>query len=99
MNQEQWNELIKSGVVVVDFYATWCGPCKMLAPIFEELGEELNAVATFKKVDVDQSMEIVRLYNVSSVPTMMIFKEGEVMETLTGFLPKAVIKEKVQQYL
>lgn len=99
MNIEQFNRMIQEGVVVVDFYATWCGPCKMLAPIFEELGEELKEVAKFEKVDVDQSMEIARFYNVSSVPTMIIFKEGEVMEMMAGFLPKELIKQKVQQYL
>ncbi|MGL5718782.1 MAG: thioredoxin [Paraclostridium sp.] len=90
---------VANGVVVVDFFATWCGPCKMLAPVFEELGSEMEESAKFVKVDIDQSMEIARKFAVSTVPTMIIFKDGEPVETIVGFIPKDIIKSKVEAHI
>nr|WP_317331701.1 thioredoxin [uncultured Romboutsia sp.] len=87
------------GVVVVDFFATWCGPCKMLAPVFEQVGEEMKNDATFLKVDIDQSLELAQQFNISTVPTMMIFKNGKPVETLVGFMPKEGIVQKVKSHL
>ena len=86
------------GVVVVDFFATWCGPCKMLAPVFEELSGEMEEV-NFFKVDVDQALDIARKYAITTVPTMIIFKDGEVVDKMIGFLPKEHIKSKIQAQL
>ena len=80
------------GVVVVDFFATWCGPCKML-------GEEMKNDATFLKVDIDQSLELAQQFRISTVPTMMIFKDGKPVETLVGFMPKERIVQKVKSHL
>lgn len=101
INTSQFRSDVESGkgVVVVDFFATWCGPCKMLAPVFESLGQEMNGEARFVKVDVDQSLEIAQQFNISTVPTMMIFKDGRPVESLVGFMPKEKIKSKVQSYL
>ena len=90
---------IENGIVVVDFFATWCGPCKMLAPVFEDLGNEMKDSAKFVKVDIDQSMDIARKFMISTVPTMMIFKDGKLVETMVGFMPKAVIKSKVEAHI
>ncbi|MGX9757096.1 thioredoxin [Clostridioides difficile] len=87
------------GVVVVDFFATWCGPCNMLAPVFTELGEDMKDEARFVKVDIDESLEIAQQFSVSTVPTMIIFKDGEPVETLIGFMPKNKIEMKVKSYL
>ena len=87
------------GVVVVDFFATWCGPCKMLAPVFEQVGEEMKHEATFLKVDIDQSLEIAQKFRITTVPTMMIFKDGKPVETLVGFMPKDSIVQKVKSHL
>ncbi|MCC0668415.1 thioredoxin [Clostridioides sp. ZZV14-6009] len=87
------------GVVVVDFFATWCGPCNMLGPVFVELGEEMKDKARFVKVDIDESLEIAQQFSVSTVPTMIIFKDGEPVETLIGFMPKNKIEMKVKSYL
>ena len=87
------------GIVVVDFFATWCGPCKMLTPVFEALGEEMRNEARFVKVDIDQSLEIAQKFNISTVPTMMIFKDGKAVESLVGFMPKEKIKAKVKSHL
>lgn len=89
----------KQGVVVVDFFATWCGPCKMLAPVFEELGKEIDSKAKFLKVDVDQSLEIAQQFSISTVPTMIIFKDGKAVDKMIGFIPKEQIKAKVESYL
>ena len=89
----------KNGVVVVDFFATWCGPCKMLAPIFTALGEEMGEQATFLKVDVDQSMALAQRFKIASVPTTILFKDGQEVERLSGFMAKDILKTKVEQYL
>lgn len=87
------------GVVVVDFFATWCGPCKMLSPIYEALGDEMAEKAKFLKVDIDQSIELAQKFEVSTVPTMMIFKDGKPVDRLIGFMPKDNLKNKVESYM
>ncbi|MGL5348439.1 MAG: thioredoxin [Peptostreptococcaceae bacterium] len=101
INTSQFRGNVESskGVVVVDFFATWCGPCKMLAPVFEALGEEMKNEASFLKVDIDQSLEIAQKFNISTVPTMMIFKDGKPVESLVGFMPKEKIKAKIKSHL
>lgn len=98
INSQEFSNTIEDGVVVVDFFATWCGPCKMLAPIFEELGEELDKVK-FVKVDIDQSMDLAQKFRIVSVPTMKIFKNGEEVDTLMGFMPKEILKNKIEVHL
>ena len=90
--------LENSGVVVVDFFATWCAPCKMLAPIVEELESELASVK-FVKVDVDESPVVSMKYKISNIPTIKIFKNGEVVETKVGFTPKEALKEVIEEVL
>jgi len=101
INTSQFRESVEqnSGVVVVEFFATWCGPCKMLAPVFEQAGEEMKNDATFLKVDIDQSLEIAQQFRISTVPTMMIFKDGKPVESLVGFMPKEAIVQKVKSHL
>ncbi len=101
MNEDEFNSKIEngSGIAVVDFFATWCGPCKMLAPVFEEAANEAGSKANFVKIDIDQSMELARKYSVSTVPTIMIFKDGKPVETLIGFMPKEKLMEKVNIHL
>ena len=101
INSEEFNNLVEhtEGIAVVDFFATWCGPCKMLAPVFEQVGEEMKNEATFLKVDIDQSLEIAQKFRITTVPTMMIFKDGKPVETLVGFMPKESIVQKVKSHL
>lgn len=99
VDSNEFKEVIKEGVVVVDFFATWCGPCKMLAPIFEELSNEMEGKTQFIKVDIDQTVDIAREYGIQSVPTMAILKNGKPVETMIGFLPKDVIKSNIENYL
>ena len=96
----KFNSLIRDNkVTVVDFFATWCGPCKMLAPVFQEVGNELEEKADFYKIDIDQSLDIARQFSVSTVPTVIIFKNGEEVERLVGFMPKESLKAKVEAHL
>ena len=98
VNENEFKEEIKEGVVVVDFFADWCGPCKMLSPIMESLSEEMNNV-NFIKVNVDECGDIDREYRIMNIPTIIMFKDGVKKETIVGFNPKEVLSEKIKQYL
>jgi len=100
INMDEFNnEVINSNeVAVIDFFATWCGPCKMLAPVFEEVANE-TPNAKFFKVDIDESLDLARQYSVSSVPTIKIFRKGDLMETFVGFMPKDKLSEAINKYI
>ena len=92
-------EVLKAkGVVVVDFFATWCAPCKMLAPILEEISEEVKE-AKVVKIDVDENPLAANLYHVSSIPTIKIFKDGELKESKVGFQPKEFLQEAIEELI
>ena len=99
IDTNDFNAQIEKGIVVVDFFATWCGPCKLLAPVYEELGNEMQDSAKFLKVEIDQNMDLAKRFMVSTVPTIMIFKDGKPVETMVGFMPKETIKTKVESYI
>jgi thioredoxin 1 len=95
INAEEYSEIVKSSnPVVIDFHATWCGPCKVLSPILEELDDEIEGVE-FVKLDVDQHPQIAGQNQVMGVPTVVILKDGEVKDRFVGVQPKEVIKEKI----
>lgn len=99
VNQNEFKELLsKPGLLVADFFATWCGPCKMLGPVLEELDGELEQV-TFVKIDIDADRELADELNLVSVPTLMFFKDGEKYDELIGFKPKPQILEKLEDVL
>ncbi|GLI55586.1 thioredoxin [Propionigenium maris DSM 9537] len=85
-----------TGVVLVDFWASWCGPCKMLGPILDELSQEVSV--KIAKVNVDDYPNIAADYGIRSIPTMIIFKDGEKIDQLIGLMQKGAIKEKLEQY-
>lgn len=92
---EEFNEITANGKVLVDFYATWCGPCRMLAPVLEELSEEISDVQIIK-VDVDELPELARRFGIMSIPTIFYFKEGEVAKKVVGFQDKNSLKKMIE---
>lgn len=100
IDQTEFDNLVLQGkgVMLVDFFATWCGPCKALAPVLEEVAEQLKDKASVYKVDIDQTQSLAQQYRVMSVPTMKIFKNGEVVETIVGLQSKSVLLDKLNYY-
>lgn len=93
LNEAQFNELILgSKPVVCDFFATWCGPCKMLAPVLEDVSAEYAEKAEFVKVDVDEAPALSAKYGIMSIPFVAIFKNGQMAAKSVGFMPKGEVK-------
>ena len=94
------DEVIRSSVpVLVDFWATWCGPCRMVAPIVEELSQEYAGRLKVGKVDVDSEQKVALEFGIRSIPTLMIFRDGKLADQITGAVPKKHLVEKVEAVL
>lgn len=91
--------LDKKGVAVVDFWAEWCGPCRMITPIIEELAAEMDGKATIGKLNVDQNKEVSMKYGIRSIPTILILKDGEVVDKQVGVTSKAALEEKILSHV
>lgn len=90
-------EVLKSDkTVLVDFYADWCGPCKMLAPVLEGLSEKMDKV-TFYKVNVDASSDLAGRYGIQAIPNLVIFKDGKAVDQITGFVPEGEIVSRLEK--
>ena len=85
------------GVVVVDCWAAWCGPCKALSPVIDELSKEMSSVK-FGKLNVDENMESPAKYGIASIPTLLVFKDGELVDRLVGFKPKLELQKRFSSY-
>lgn len=94
------SDVLNSGqVVVVDFYATWCGPCKMLAPVLEGVSKGYQGKVAFYKVDVDKNPSLSEQFKISSVPSIKIFKNGKVVSEFSGFADEAALRERINSVL
>lgn len=92
-------EVLKAqGLVIVDFFAVWCGPCKMMAPSIEKLAKEFEGTVKIGKFDVDENPEVSGKYEIQSIPTTIFFKNGEMVERLVGFQSEEVLRQKIQQH-
>lgn len=93
------DEIAKYPVMLVDFWASWCGPCRMVSPIIEKLAKEYSGRVAFGKVNVDENQMISGSFGIQSIPTMMIFKGGKAVDVMIGAVPKAQIELKIKQQL
>lgn len=101
LNDATFDEMVKSSErpVLVDFWAEWCGPCKMIAPILEEIAQEKESQLSVAKLDVDHSLEIAGRYEVMSIPTLILFKEGEPVARIVGARPKGALLRELESHL
>ena len=100
INSSEFSGLLQEDkLLVVDFYATWCGPCKKLSPTLDEVSEELGEQVNIVKVDVDESEDLAMDYGIRSVPTVLFFKNGQQVDKFVGALPKSEIVDKIQAQL
>lgn len=90
LKDENFNEEIKEGLVLVDFYADWCGPCRMVGPIIEEIANEVKDVKVIK-VNVDEREDVAKSYGIMSIPTILLFRDGQLEKKQVGFVPKEVL--------
>lgn len=99
INENEFANTISNGVTVVDFFATWCGPCKMLSPVIDELSEELGDRVAFYKADIDEATNLAEEFKIMSVPTVLVFKDGVKQKALVGYKPKDELLAEINNYL
>ncbi len=90
--------LVKNRLALIDFYADWCGPCQALKPVIEELAGEMKGKVAFAKMDVDQNRESAGKYGIMSMPTLLVFREGKLVDRLVGALPKDAIRQRLVKF-
>ncbi len=100
LNDTNFDKTLKDNkLVLVDFFAAWCGPCKMLAPIIDELSEEYKDKIKIVKVDVDEAQEIAKKFEIMSIPTLIFFDSSEVKDSLMGLVSKDILKGKIEELI
>jgi len=99
LNNENFKDNTQEGVALVDFWAPWCGPCRMIAPVINELAIEFEGIANICKVNTEEQGELTAEYGVRSIPTILIMKNGEIVDQIIGATSKAILEEKINAQL
>lgn len=99
LTKENFKDTVKEGVVVIDFFAVWCGPCRMIAPIIDELAEDFEGKAKICKINTDEQPELASEFGVRSIPTIVFMKDGEVVDQMVEAAAKSVFEEKIKALL
>lgn len=99
LGKDNFNDTIANGVTLVDFWAEWCGPCRMQLPILEEVSEEISEKATVGKINVDHELELAQRFGVQSIPTLILFKDGEIIDKMVGVQAKETLVDKINNAL
>ena len=99
VTDQTFTEKTNNGIVLADFFATWCAPCKMIAPVLEELDQDMGNQVKIIKIDVDQNQETANKFGIMSIPTLLVMKDGEVVETLVGFKSKEALEESLNKHM
>ena len=99
LTKETMEDTIKTGVTMVDFWAPWCGPCRMIAPVIEELAEDFDGKATIAKVNTDAQQDLAIKYSIRSIPAILFFKDGEMVDQMIGAASKEAFAEKINNLL
>ena len=99
LTDQNFDNVVSKGVTLVDLWATWCAPCRRQAPIVEEIASELGNKAVICKMDVDQNPNITKRYDVQNIPTILIFKNGTLVQTLVGLQDKSTLLNEILKYL
>lgn len=94
-NDDNFDSSIANGVTLVDFYADWCGPCKVIAPIVQELADEMNGKATIAKLDIENAQNVTSQCSVTSIPTLILFKDGKEIKRVVGIRDKETLKNMI----
>lgn len=98
VTDQNFDDATKEGLVLADFWAPWCGPCKMIAPVLEELDAEMGDEVKIIKLDVDENQETASKFGVMSIPTLIVFKDGEPVDQLIGFQPKEALVNTLKKH-
>ncbi|WP_110933323.1 thioredoxin [Paenibacillus bouchesdurhonensis] len=99
LTKDSFQNQVQSGVTLIDFWAPWCGPCRVQLPIVEELANEVNGRAVIAKVNVDEEVELAGQLGITGIPTLILFKDGHIVEKLVGLRSKQDLKTKIEQLL
>lgn len=99
LTDQTFDEKTNNGVTFTDFWATWCGPCRMQSPVIEQLAEEMGDKVFFSKVDVDANQETAAKFGIMNIPTMLIKKDGQVVDTIVGYHTKEQLQKKLEEYI
>ncbi len=99
LNNDNFEATVNEGVSLVDFWAPWCGPCRMIAPLIEELAEDFDGKASICKVNTDEQQDLAVKFGIRSIPTILLMKDGEIVETMVGASSKQVFTDKINEQL